>query len=171
MTSTTGYKGCVTSPAIAHAGLVPVARLIEHRPDRPARSHELPLGKHTIGRSIGVDINLDHVDVSRRHAELEITPDGATIRDLGSKNGVAIAGRKIQLAALDDGVRVSLGELGLVLDHPGARIGRILHRHGEPTVRRPRTPSLVAHSRATVLAPAIAAAVFALLLTLLVVFG
>ena len=114
---------------------------------------------------------LDHVDVSRRHAELEITSDGATIRDLGSKNGVAIDGRRVAVAALDDGARVSLGELGLILDHPGARIGRVLHRSGEPTARRPRDVVASETTRANLLVPALAAATFAVMLTLLLVFG
>lgn len=117
---------------------------------------------------------LDHADVSRHHAELEITLDGATIRDLDSKNGVMVDDRKIGEGRLDDGSRVAFGELRLVLEHPGARVGRVLQRGGEPTVRRPRPPDRSAPApseRQGLLVPAVAAVIFAVLLILLLVFG
>ena len=72
-----------------------VARLIELSPaeGNPERGHDLTLGAHVLGRGAGVDVMLDHADVSRRHAELLITHEGATIRDLGSKNGFVVDGR------------------------------------------------------------------------------
>jgi pSer/pThr/pTyr-binding forkhead associated (FHA) protein len=152
----------------------PVARLIEYREGRPGQVHELGLGTHTLGRVAGVDVVLAHVDVSRRHAELEVTRDSATVRDLDSKNGVLIEGRKHAEAALEDGSRFSFGELSLVLEHPGARVGRVLQRSGEPTVRRPRSASSDAAPptvRRGLLAPMLAAAAFAVLLILLLVFG
>lgn len=117
---------------------------------------------------------IDHVDVSRRHAELEITADGAAIRDLDSKNGVTVDGRKVAEAALDDGSRIGFGDLELVLDHPGARVDRVLMRGGEPTVRRPRPRAHDAQTvtaKRSLIAPALAAVAFAILLTLLLVFG
>lgn len=153
----------------------PVARLIEHRQGRPGPIHELGLGTHKLGRVAGADVVLDHADVSRYHAELEVTFEGATIRDLGSKNGVTVDGRKVAEARLDDGSRVAFGELRLVLEHPGARVGRVLQRSGEPTVRRPRPASPEPAPRPAagpgLLAPALAAVVFAVLLILLLVFG
>jgi pSer/pThr/pTyr-binding forkhead associated (FHA) protein len=153
----------------------PTARLIEYRQGQPGRVHELGLGTHTLGRVTGVDVVIDHVDVSRRHAELEITRDGAAVRDLGSKNGVLVEGRKVAEAALEDGSRFAFGELSLLLEHPGARVGRVLQRSGEPTVRRPRSarsePASAPGQRPGLLGPALAAAAFAVLLILLLVFG
>jgi pSer/pThr/pTyr-binding forkhead associated (FHA) protein len=151
----------------------PVARLVELHDDRRGRSHELGLGVHVLGRHGGADIILDHVDVSRRHAELEITLDGATIRDLGSKNGVVVGHRKVDAATLDDGSRVAIGELKLILEHPGARVDRLLARSGEPTVRGTRPPSTAVSVRASrpLLGPLLAALIFALLLIGLLVFG
>lgn len=153
----------------------PVARLIEHRQGQVGRIHELALGSHRLGRvaGVGVDVVLDHVDVSRHHAVLEVTGEGATIRDLGSKNGVLVDGRKVAEAALEDGSRFAFGELVLLLEHPGARVGRVLARSGEPTVRRPRSvadPAAQA-GRPGLLGPAVAALTFTLLLVLLLVFG
>ena len=155
----------------------PVARLIEYRGDRLGPTHELGLGTFVLGRTAGVDLVLEHADVSRRHAELVITVDGARLRDLGSKNGVRVRGRKVAEAALEDGSRVEIGELVLMFEHPGARVDRLLQRSGEPTIRRPRaldsavglTPGR--EGRAGLLAPTLAALAFALLLALLLVYG
>lgn len=152
----------------------PIARLIEYRQGQPGRVHELGLGTHTLGRVAGVDVVLDHADVSRRHAELDVTREGATVRDLDSKNGVLVDGRKLSEAPLEDGSRFAFGELSLVLEHPGARVGRVLQRSGEPTVRKPRPSSAdpaAPASKPGLLAPLLAAVAFAVLLILLLVFG
>lgn len=156
----------------------PVARLIEQQQDRLGRVYELGLGTHTLGRIAGVDVVLNHPDVSRRHAELEITRDGAIIRDLDSKNGVVVNGRKVREAALEDGSRLAFGELNLVFEHPGAHVSRVLQRSGETTVRRERAainaamgPQPQTQRQPGLLGPLLAAAVFALLLILSLVFG
>ncbi len=52
-----------------------------------------------IGRSrdctISLPLEVEHLDVSRRHCLLEITPPSLRIRDLGSLNGTYINGKKI----------------------------------------------------------------------------
>jgi DNA segregation ATPase FtsK/SpoIIIE, S-DNA-T family len=156
-----------------------IARLIEYRGDQLGRAHDLGLGTHVLGRSAGVDVFLDHADVSRQHAELRITAEGATLRDLASKNGVQMFGHKITDAVLEDGSWFMLGDLRLVLEHPAARIERVLQRSGEPTVRRPpqqplhpvSEQALDRRRRALLLAPTLAAIAFALLLIMLLVYG
>ncbi|PRQ04648.1 ABC transporter ATP-binding/permease protein [Enhygromyxa salina] len=152
-----------------------VARLLELRQGQPARVHELTLGTHVLGREAGVDVLLRHPDVSRHHAELHITPDGATIRDLGSKNGVLVDGSRVSDATLTHGSRFAFGALSLVLDHAGAHVDRLLVRSGELTVRRPRAatnPSSPADSPAPPLtAPILVALTFTILLGALLVFG
>src|SRR5262249_1057286 len=44
-------------------------------------------GKIVVGRLPGVDVQLDDDSVSRRHAELELTPRGVRLKDLNSANG------------------------------------------------------------------------------------
>jgi pSer/pThr/pTyr-binding forkhead associated (FHA) protein len=161
----------------------PLARLIELDPEgRAGRVHELHPGVWLLGRETGADVVLAHADVSRRHAELTITGEGATLRDLGSKNGVMVAGRKLGRAPLEDGAQLEIGELRLVFEHDGARIDRLLARSGEPTVRRPReldtnpgakpaaavTPP---RAGASLIVPVLSALAFGLLLTMLLVFG
>jgi hypothetical protein len=159
----------------------PVARLIELHAGVPGRVHELGIGVHVLGRDASADVTLVHADVSRHHAELTITSDGASIRDLGSKNGMVVNGRKVEQATLEHGSRFAFGELQLLLEHHGDRIDRLLARSGELTVRRPRAHEPTGRSalpldpspvpaRAPLL-PALAAVAFAILLIALLVFG
>jgi hypothetical protein len=168
----------------------PVARLIELTASTlgvhagvPKRAHELGIGVHVLGRDASADVTLVHADVSRHHAELTITADGATIRDLGSKNGMVVNGRKLEQASLEHGSRLAFGELELMFEHHGDRIDRLLVRSGELTVRRPRAheptgrtnpllgaPAAPLPSR-SLLVPVLAAVAFAVLLIALLVFG
>jgi pSer/pThr/pTyr-binding forkhead associated (FHA) protein len=53
---------------------------------------------------------LDDTGISRRHAELRPGPDGWTIQDLGSTNGVLVNGLPIDgLQLLGPGDRIELG--------------------------------------------------------------
>jgi pSer/pThr/pTyr-binding forkhead associated (FHA) protein len=162
-----------------------VARLIEVHAGAPGRAHELSVGVHVLGRDASADVTLVHADVSRSHAELTVTLDGATIRDLGSKNGMIVNGRKLGQAAIEHGSRLAFGELELVFEHQGDRIDRLLARSGELTVRRPRAQEPTGRNHSTLgpaltgpttpprslWVPALAAAAFALLLVALLVFG
>jgi hypothetical protein len=79
----------------------PVEETSARRPLRPALvvggvRHDVGLRGGTIGRSRENDIVLDDRNVSRRHAELRIEPDGTWwVRDLGSTNGVRVNGRPV----------------------------------------------------------------------------
>ena len=82
-----------------------------------------PLGSELIvGRDAGCTVQLDGHDVSRRHAALrKVGPEaGATITDLGSRNGVRVNGRPIATAPLaaQDVVRLG-GWIGVVTAAPG----------------------------------------------------
>jgi predicted component of type VI protein secretion system len=65
----------------------------------------------TLGRSRECEIVVDDANVSRRHAEVRPGPQGWTIADLGSTNGVRVNGRPVAdaPAPLQDGDRVELG--------------------------------------------------------------
>src|SRR5262249_4391352 len=53
-------------------------------------------GKIVVGRLPGVDVQLDDDSVSRRHAELELTPRGVRLKDLNSANGTAVNGMPVE---------------------------------------------------------------------------
>lgn len=156
----------------------PVARLVEVHVGGPGRIYELGIGKYVLGRDASADLVFAHADISRQHAELTITVNGADIRDLGSKNGVVVDGLKLEQAALAHGSRLAFGEFELLLEHHGERIDRLLARSGEVTVRRPlahertrTSPAKTEVPSRSVLLPALAAVAFAVLLFSLLVFG
>ena len=71
-------------------------------------------GEHFVGRMPDTDVTLDHVSVSRRHARIVVTKDGATVEDLGSKNGTWVRRSRIKApAALKDGDRIRFGSVAL----------------------------------------------------------
>jgi two-component system cell cycle response regulator len=63
-----------------------------------------------LGRGTNATIVVDDASVSRRHARITRSADGAyAIEDLGSTNGTFVAGRRVQRAPLTSGERVQLG--------------------------------------------------------------
>ncbi len=77
----------------------------------------VPPGGGTIGRSRDCDVVLDDAGVSRRHAELRPGPDGWTVADLGSTNGVRVNGAQVRgVQLLQSGDRVELGSTEVVFE-------------------------------------------------------
>ena len=82
-----------------------------------------PVGEQTItldrpivvGRDPGCDVPIDSVRVSRRHAEFIATPEGVTVRDLGSRNGVFVNGIRVEQATIGVADRVLLGDVAVTL--------------------------------------------------------
>lgn len=77
---------------------------------------EMPLGEFSIGRSSSCNLALADGLVSRKHAVLHVGPDAVVVEDLGSRNGVAVNGVRIngprRVAHMD---RVYIGSQELVL--------------------------------------------------------
>ena len=98
----------------------------EKRIDAPARLlweeavFLLPSGASLLGRAEEATARVDAPGVSRRHARLVVTAEGATIEDLGSKNGTFVGDRRIEGATpLRDGDHVRLGRHLLVFRRTG----------------------------------------------------
>ena len=71
-------------------------------------------GEHVLGRDADVEILLDSPGVSRRHARLTISAGGASIEDLGSKNGTFVGDRRVEgTRSLDDGDTIRVGSVKL----------------------------------------------------------
>jgi DNA-binding winged helix-turn-helix (wHTH) protein len=74
----------------------------------------LTAGEHVIGREPDVEIRLDAPTVSRRHARLVVSLDGAWLEDFGSKNGTQRGDERITTPVqLADGDIVHIGALML----------------------------------------------------------
>jgi pSer/pThr/pTyr-binding forkhead associated (FHA) protein len=112
-----------------------VPQLVETSGPFAGRVHELPYGEHVIGRGGNATVQLDHPDVSRRHARLEVGRDAVVVFDLGSKNGVAVQGKRVrEPVRLGHGHTLSIGDLTLRLSHPASQVTRALVEAGETTV-------------------------------------
>jgi DNA-binding winged helix-turn-helix (wHTH) protein len=71
-------------------------------------------GEYVLGRDPDLELFLDAADVSRRHARLTISADGATIEDLDSKNGTFVTDRRLDAPArLVDGDSIRIGSVRL----------------------------------------------------------
>ena len=69
-----------------------------------------------IGKSRYSDVILREDTVSRNHAVLTRYDDGSwTIRDIGSKNGVRVNGKEVEISALSEKDKISLGQVSMQL--------------------------------------------------------
>ncbi len=77
----------------------------------------VPPAGGTIGRSRDCEIVLDDTGVSRHHAAIRPGPDGWTVEDLGSTNGVLVNGQEIHGPhPLHPGDRLELGSTAVVFE-------------------------------------------------------
>ena len=79
-------------------------------------------GKQTIriGRDPANDLVLKSPDVSRKHAELTLTPQGWLLKDLGSTNGTKVNGQPVKEKLLSDGDELAFGPVTVKAELPGA---------------------------------------------------
>ena len=69
----------------------------------------------TIGKSPINDLALDKIAISRQHCEIALANGTYTIRDMGSRNGTYVDGRRITAPTpLTDGARIDLGPVQIV---------------------------------------------------------
>lgn len=67
-------------------------------------------GDNIVGREADADVCLDAATISRHHARIAIGGGGATIDDLGSKNGTWVNGVQVTTAvSLEDGDEIRFG--------------------------------------------------------------
>lgn len=113
-----GYAFCgdIALEAADGATLQPPACWIEWGTQR----FPLTPGAHIVGRDAGVTIRIDATTVSRRHARLTVTAAGASLEDLGSKNGTFRGTDRItESVVLADGDVIGIGSLRVTFHMPG----------------------------------------------------
>ena len=76
--------------------------------------HELYLPA-TIGRGQGNDLRLDHPLVSRHHVRIELDGTGIVLRDMQSRNGVLLDGRKLSYLRIVGPTWVRIGPFSLCI--------------------------------------------------------
>ncbi|RLK13445.1 type III secretion system (T3SS) inner membrane Yop/YscD-like protein [Micromonospora sp. M71_S20] len=99
-------------------------------------------GRQVIGRAPTADIVVHDAHLSRRHAEVWLTGEGAALADLGSTNGTWLNDRRITgVERLADGDVIRLGRTELRVYDPGvARTDPVGFSFNGP--RRDRRPTL-----------------------------
>jgi DNA-binding winged helix-turn-helix (wHTH) protein len=80
-------------------------------------------GENVIGREPEAAVWIDDSAVSRRHAHIVVGSDGATLEDLGSKNGTRLQGERIQSVAL-------LADRDMIRIGPASMVFRIYRQTG-----------------------------------------
>jgi DNA-binding winged helix-turn-helix (wHTH) protein len=87
------------------------------------REIALDPGENLIGRDRDSVVWIDDASVSRRHARIAVDADGATLEDLGSKNGTFLRGRRIEKPA-------RLADLDAIKIGPASLVFRLFKRTG-----------------------------------------
>ena len=86
---------------------------------------EFPGSVATVGRDPSSDLVLNDPKCSRRHAVIETSGDGITIRDSGSANGVFVNGKKTERSRIRDGDVIKVGDV-VVTVLPEAASGTVV---------------------------------------------
>ena len=88
------------------------ARLIDTAANRAI---DLASARVTLGRASRNDITIPDINVSRTHAEISLSPQGAwVITDLGSTNGTYVNGRAVASQPLNEGDHIAMGSTNFV---------------------------------------------------------
>ncbi|HEU4570286.1 MAG TPA: adenylate/guanylate cyclase domain-containing protein [Gemmatimonadales bacterium] len=73
---------------------------------------DVPSGRTLVlGRATGTDFPVNDPTISRRHVELEGTPAGLRVKDLGSSNGTFVGGQKVDERVVAPGETVTFGKV------------------------------------------------------------
>jgi DNA-binding NtrC family response regulator len=78
--------------------------------------YRLSAGTCTVGSAPPSNVVVADPTISRAHVELELTPAGVAVRDLGSHNGTFYLGQRVERIVLALGSRLSLGRATLAVD-------------------------------------------------------
>ena len=98
------------------------------------QSIELSDGKTIgVGRAVTSELPVYDSTVSRRHAEVTHTPQGLSIKDLGSSNGTFVNGSRISEAQVSDGDVVTFGKVAFNVIEVSANAGQVATDPGTAT--------------------------------------
>ena len=88
-----GYQFCAEATDVREGGKAGGRRDFVYRLIWGMREIALEAGENVIGRTRETVVWIDSAAVSRRHAMVHVADGGATIEDLGSKNGTRVRGQ------------------------------------------------------------------------------
>ncbi len=111
----------------------PLELVVVGGPDAGRSRPLLPPG-FDVGRHPAAGMRLDDTALSRRHARVDVGPDGVRVTDLGSTNGVLVDGRAVATADLDTRSALVIGRTTMRVRRVGGA-GLPLALPGDGTVR------------------------------------
>ncbi|HEX8824070.1 MAG TPA: FHA domain-containing protein [Archangium sp.] len=106
------------APAAEEGGGAPVLKGLTG----PWANQKFPVkSKLVVGRQAPASVVLEDDSVSRKHAQVEATPEGVVLRDLGSANGTLVNGEPVgtEPVVLQPGDIVTFGMVEMVLEGAG----------------------------------------------------
>ncbi|HEX6240161.1 MAG TPA: FHA domain-containing protein [Polyangiales bacterium] len=120
-----------------HSAASPPFLRIDQGPDR-GTVVELadPPSELRVGRGEEADLVLGDPDVSRLHLSLTRDGDGTLARDLDSKNGLEVNGKRLRERRLRHGDTIALGATRLVYQDPAEEALRALDGQRDVTITR-----------------------------------
>jgi len=84
-------------------------KLVMFKQDGERKEFPVHADRMVIGRTVNCDLRIPLADISRKHAELRVGPDGVLIRDAGSTNGTYVNNKRVQETALKAGDHLVIG--------------------------------------------------------------
>lgn len=84
-------------------------RLVMFRNDGKRKDFPIVDNPLVIGRGEGCGLRVPLLSVSRRHCQITVEGDAATVRDLGSSNGTLVNNKRITEQQLQPGDRLVIG--------------------------------------------------------------
>ncbi len=97
----------------------------------------------SIGRTSENDIVLDNRGVSRKHAQIEFSEQGALIIDNDSLNGTFVNNRKVNEHFLQDQDTITIGKFDLIFNHEALPAKKISDMEGTMVLSTKRQKELV----------------------------
>ncbi|NJP68025.1 FhaA domain-containing protein [Streptomyces spiramenti] len=101
------------APGAYGSGGAPAADRTRRWVEINGNRHQISRSTLVLGRSTEADVRVDDPGVSRRHCEIQAT-EPATVRDLGSTNGIVVDGHPTKHATLRDGSRIVVGSTTII---------------------------------------------------------
>ena len=101
----------------------------------------------TIGRTADNDIVLDNLGVSRKHAQIEFSPDSAVIIDNESLNGTFVNNRKVTEEILKEDDQITIGKYNLVYRKEPEKAQKLTDMDGTMVLRTKKQKELLEKDR------------------------
>ena len=96
------------------------------------RRFSLGPGEHVVGSLAEAPVRIEEAGISRRHARIDVlVGGGAVVRDLDSKNGTFVGGRRVREAAVCGFTMVAFGSVQAVLQPADPARTQVLLGSGE----------------------------------------